>query len=382
MSEADKQPEFDGKFAPGHKCPEKSLQVMVIYDGETEEEEGEQVTAMDEQVQLEMVEVSANYLVSLLGLRVDATRETGVRLGNGKFDRSSGLCRSVVLRLPGIRVVEDFYPLELGSTDVILGIKWQRTLGDIRVNWKTLTMSFEGPYSRVVLKGEPGLTRAETLLRALVRDMEGVSEGFLVELTVMEIGSQQDRSWKRQYGYDRVNDDNDLPIIEAKMTDDQGKDPFTKRRSEKKQRVERQEKHRLHNLKEAEKVCALPSHVQLAATALPITGQTAPRKRVERQEKHRLHNLKEAEKFSALPSHVQLAATALPITGQTAPRKFLPAVKGSVMGSLDKQQTDKILNKLMAKNSHKIFNVSKAVDMYNVKSYKKRRNQQSKSHQP
>ena len=49
-------------------------------------------------------------LVSLLGLRVDGMRETRVRLGNGKFDRSLGLCRSVALRLPGLRVVEDFYP--------------------------------------------------------------------------------------------------------------------------------------------------------------------------------------------------------------------------------------------------------------------------------
>ena len=30
---------------------------------------------------------------------------------------------------------------------------------------------------------------------------------------------EQTSSWKRIYGYDRVNDDNDLPIIEAKMTD-------------------------------------------------------------------------------------------------------------------------------------------------------------------
>ncbi|GJZ22317.1 ribosome biogenesis regulatory protein [Tanacetum coccineum] len=60
-------------------------------------------------------------------------------------------------------------------------------------------------------------------------------------------------------------------------------------------------------------------------------------------------------------------------------RKFLPAVEGSGMGSLEKQQTDKILNKLMAKNSHEIFNVGKAVDMYNSKSDKKRRNQQGKS---
>lgn len=29
----------------------------------------------------------------------------------------------------------------------------------------------------------------------------------------------QTGSWKRRHGYDRVNDDNDIPIIEAKMSD-------------------------------------------------------------------------------------------------------------------------------------------------------------------
>ncbi|GKE51493.1 hypothetical protein Tco_1486649 [Tanacetum coccineum] len=35
-------------FAPGHKCPEKSLQVMVIYDREIDEEEEEHEPAMEE----------------------------------------------------------------------------------------------------------------------------------------------------------------------------------------------------------------------------------------------------------------------------------------------------------------------------------------------
>ncbi|GJS62845.1 ty3-gypsy retrotransposon protein [Tanacetum coccineum] len=144
----------DGQFPPGHKCPEKSLQVMVIYDGETDEEEEEHEPAMEEQIQLEMVEWGDPQLLICrvgiyFGVTGDGKHETGVRLGNGKFDKSSGLCRSVVLHLPGLRVVEDFYPLELGSTDVIL---------------------------------------------AIVRDMEGVSESFLVGLAVMRIDPHQDQS--------------------------------------------------------------------------------------------------------------------------------------------------------------------------------------------
>ncbi|CAL9090536.1 unnamed protein product [Musa acuminata var. zebrina] len=57
-----------------------------------------------------------------------------------------------------------------------------------------------------------------------------------------------------------------------------GEDPFSKRKAEKNKRIEKQEKNRPANLKQAAKVGAQPSHVQLAATALPITGSQAPNK--------------------------------------------------------------------------------------------------------
>lgn len=31
---------------------------------------------------------------------------------------------------------------QLGAIDVILGVAWLETLGGIKINWKTLTMSF------------------------------------------------------------------------------------------------------------------------------------------------------------------------------------------------------------------------------------------------
>ncbi|GFP79366.1 ribosome biogenesis regulatory protein homolog [Phtheirospermum japonicum] len=79
-------------------------------------------------------------------------------------------------------------------------------------------------------------------------------------------------TWKRRYGYDRVNDDNGIPIIEAKASD------------EKKSKVDKQEKNRLHNLKQAQKAGALPSHIQLADTSLPITGTKENPKKVSKDE--------------------------------------------------------------------------------------------------
>ncbi|KAJ9557560.1 hypothetical protein OSB04_012174 [Centaurea solstitialis] len=135
---------YDGKFAPGHKWPEKSLQVLVVFDGETEGEEEDPKTETNELVQLEMVEV------------LIARAKPG-------FDWVKG--------------------------DSI--VAWD-FVGDMRVNWSTLIMSFKGTEGMVTLKGIPGLTRAEASLQAMACDVDGVSEGILVGLAALDEEPHQD----------------------------------------------------------------------------------------------------------------------------------------------------------------------------------------------
>ncbi|KAG8044010.1 hypothetical protein GUJ93_ZPchr0458g22310 [Zizania palustris] len=194
---------------------------------------------------------------------------------------------------------------------------------------------------------------------------------------------EQTQTWKRTYGYDRVNDDKDIPIIEAKATDEPGVDPFAKRREEKKKGVEKQEKHRLENLKKAAKVGALPSHIQLAATALPITGTKADIPKKPRK--------KDLEDVAGMASSATASGGKFDqkLPGEKPPknpgkhRKFLPVVEGRGMGNQEKQQNDKILNALLAKSSEDQMDVgkasSRAITMYKVKKEKQRRNQKEAS---
>ncbi|PPD88070.1 hypothetical protein GOBAR_DD14971 [Gossypium barbadense] len=207
---------------------------------------------------------------------------------------------------------------------------------------------------------------------------------------------EQTGTWKRRFGYDSVNDDKDIPIFEAKMTDGEyrmdflittnttyhviepGEDPFPKRQDDKKKRVEKQEKNRLQNLKQAAKLGALPSHVQLAATALSITGTWAPPKKPVVG--NSIGNCQEKSLLKSKKSIIMLINYIIMCFN------FLPVVEGSGIGSREKEQTENVLNKLISEHSHEILNLDKSyshdVTMHNVKKEKKarnRKNQEGKS---
>lgn len=158
----------DGKFSPGHRCPNKSLQVLILGDVDEDEDEPE---GKEEHPHLETIEVSLNSVSGLtsprtmklrvelhgapvvvligngathsfiskkviekLGMEVKDTGSVGVTLGNGRYDRSRGTCKAIVLSLAESQVVEDFFPLDLGGSDLILGMSCLQTLGDMIVN--------------------------------------------------------------------------------------------------------------------------------------------------------------------------------------------------------------------------------------------------------
>ncbi|QCE13368.1 ribosome biogenesis regulatory protein homolog [Vigna unguiculata] len=189
---------------------------------------------------------------------------------------------------------------------------------------------------------------------------------------------EQSGTWKRRYGYDRANDEDAVPIIEAKETDDPAEDPFAKRKENKKKRIEKQDKNRLQNLKEAAKFGALPSHVQLAATALPITGTQAAPKKVTKDELGNVAGIAATATASGGKFDKKLRGEK-PAKHEGKYRKFLPVVEGTGIGSLEREQTEKILNKIISKNSHNILNVEKAVTVHNVKKEKKRRSEKGKA---
>lgn len=191
------------------------------------------------------------------------------------------------------------------------------------------------------------------------------SKGIKKRKRSKHLYDEQSGEWKRRHGYNRAGDENDIPIIEAKSTDEPGEDPFSRKKTEKKSRVQKNEKSQLENLKKAAKFGALPSTVQLAATSLPITGTKDTPKKIGKDD------LGHAAGFaSSATASVGKFDERLP--GEKTPkhpgkhRKFLPVVEGSGIGSREKQQCEKVLQKVLSSHNHDILNVDKAVKVFTV----------------
>ncbi|PKU62385.1 hypothetical protein MA16_Dca024057 [Dendrobium catenatum] len=110
-----------------------------------------------------------------------------------------GVCRGVVLKIQEIHVREDFLLLELVSLDVILGMKWLQTLGETKINWRTLMMELVMGGRRRTIQGDAGLTKAGVSLKSMIRSIQEVGGGYLVELHYLERVS--------------VRDEGDIPLV-------------------------------------------------------------------------------------------------------------------------------------------------------------------------
>lgn len=205
----------DAKWAVGHRCKKKELSVMFIAEdeGETEGEDSDIPASPTEEI---LTEVSLNSVVGisnpktmklkgLIGHRevivmidpnsthnfisldvatearvqIERTIGFGVFLGNGEAIWDEGVYKGVTLQLfRGLEVVEDFFPLKLGSFDVILGISWLEKLGMVLTDWKTQVMKFEIKGEPITLVADPSLVHSQISLKAMKKTRENRAVDF------------------------------------------------------------------------------------------------------------------------------------------------------------------------------------------------------------
>ncbi|XP_070008752.1 uncharacterized protein [Nicotiana sylvestris] len=181
----------DEKLFPGHKCSgSKQLYLLEVEEeGQEEEETGDLVLVEEpaeiteevgEEVKGEVCEISVNALhgvPTFHNLRVtgycqkrplsilvdpgrthnfiddDVARSLGIatlkinpqtiNVVDGNNRQTHELCKDLTWLLQGVTYTANFLLLPLGSCDLILGVQWLLPLGDLKLNFKELTLGEE-----------------------------------------------------------------------------------------------------------------------------------------------------------------------------------------------------------------------------------------------
>ena len=125
-------------------------------------------------------------LVEELQISTKSTTNYGVILGSGTAIKGKGVCEAIEMMIGEWRVIDDFLPLELGGVDAILGMQWLYSLGITEVDWKNLILTFTHHEEKVVIRGDPSLTKARVSLKALMKSWGDKDQVFLIECKALE----------------------------------------------------------------------------------------------------------------------------------------------------------------------------------------------------
>ncbi|CAJ2678799.1 unnamed protein product [Trifolium pratense] len=109
----------------------------------------------------------------------ESSSSMNIKLGDGSISKTQGTCKGLGIDMEGLKVVVDVQLFELGCVDVVLGMEWLRTLGDMIVNWKKHTMSFWFNKEWVTVRGmDAQLSIMETLQSVLCKPKGSVAAGW------------------------------------------------------------------------------------------------------------------------------------------------------------------------------------------------------------
>ncbi|XP_048602698.1 uncharacterized protein LOC125588971 [Brassica napus] len=236
----------DEKFFRNHKCPKPELTVLIMHDdGKEEVFDEEPCELLDEEeneVEAVVAEVSISSVVGLtssrtmklkgelggeevtvlidsgashnfisekmasrMGLITKNTTRYGVMVAGGVKVQGRGVITGVELKLQDCTIHTSFLPLELGIADVILGVQWLDTLGEMRVNWKLQRMKIRLSGEWVLIQGDPSLHSAGVSLKSIWKTLEEEGEGIVVEFGGLQAGETGfpvtvDQEWQAVLG--------------------------------------------------------------------------------------------------------------------------------------------------------------------------------------
>ncbi|GJV55960.1 retrotransposon-related protein [Tanacetum coccineum] len=184
----------DQKYTPGHKCSGQmySLEVLAMDNDESLDSDMECLGEVNVEEIPEVPQISLNAMNGVqnyrtmrvkgtvgkhiihilvdcgsthnfvditaakkLGCSIKSTCPLAVTVGDGYNIATTSKCKQFHWQLQGVDFCSDVMLLPLSGCEMVLGIQWLATLGDIKCNFKELRMEFMYQSKKMVLRGTP-----------------------------------------------------------------------------------------------------------------------------------------------------------------------------------------------------------------------------------
>ncbi|GJQ90103.1 RNA-directed DNA polymerase like protein [Tanacetum coccineum] len=149
----------DKKYVPGHKCAGQLFSLVLVPDDEDcvedclEEERKHTIHILvDCGSTHNFVDVA---VAKKLGCPIRSICPLAITVGDGYNVATTSKCKQFKWQLQGVTFCSDVMLLLFVGCDMILGIQWLSTLGDIKCNFKELRMEFMYKGKKMVLRGTP-----------------------------------------------------------------------------------------------------------------------------------------------------------------------------------------------------------------------------------
>ena len=122
----------------------------------------------------------ATELVDKLNLRVQDTPSYLVEVGDGHKVRCKGKCPKLKFQLQQLEIEQEFYLFTLKGVDIVLGLDWLASLGEIKADFGKLELTVKQGGKLIKISGNPALTRTALPLGALMQILKEEGEGLMI----------------------------------------------------------------------------------------------------------------------------------------------------------------------------------------------------------
>lgn len=82
---------------------------------------------------------------------------------------NKGVCKGVKIWVQRMEIVQKKFMIELGGTEMVLGMDWLASLGDIKANFKQLIIKRKGGGKRMTICGDSSLCKDQASWKAMLK---------------------------------------------------------------------------------------------------------------------------------------------------------------------------------------------------------------------